>query len=58
MTNTASFISILKDSPWIGMIIGFLFFSFMFGVKNIIIYFYSRKQESYSAKMENSNGKM
>ncbi len=46
MTNTTSFISILRDYPWIGMILGLLFFFFMFGVKNIVIYLYSRRSGS------------
>ncbi len=45
MTTTTSFISILRDNPWIGMTIGLLFFTFMFSVKNIVIYLYSRKRE-------------
>ena len=41
MTNTMSLISILRDHPLIGFLIGLGFVFFMFMAKNLIIYFYS-----------------
>lgn len=45
MGNTLWFITILKDQPWIGFLIGLVFISIMFGSKNLIVYFYSKNQE-------------
>ncbi len=46
MGNSIWFISILKDSPWLGFLIGLGFATIMFGAKNLIIYFYSKQRES------------
>jgi len=45
MGNTLWFITILRDQPWIGFLIGLLFLAFMFGSKNLVVYLYSRSQE-------------
>ena len=45
MGNTLWFITILKDQPWIGFLIGLVFLVFMFGSKNLVVYLYSRSQE-------------
>jgi hypothetical protein len=48
------FISILRDQPWLGFLIGLAFVAVMFGSKNLIVYFYSRNQEKQNSA---SNGK-
>ena len=45
MGNTIWFITILKEKPWLGFLIGLVFISFMFLSKNLIVYFYSRNKE-------------
>jgi len=45
MSHTIWFITILKDYPWIGFLIGLVFVTVMFGTKNLAIYFYSKHQE-------------
>ncbi|MCB1760691.1 MAG: hypothetical protein KDI68_13025 [Gammaproteobacteria bacterium] len=45
MGNTMWFISVLRDQPWLGFLIGLAFVAVMFGSKNLIVYLYSRKQE-------------
>jgi len=45
MGSTLWFISLLKEQPWVGFLVGLLFVSIMFGSKNIIIYLYSRNQQ-------------
>jgi len=45
MGNTLWFITLLKDSPWIGFLIGLGFITIMFGSKNLIVYLYARSQE-------------
>jgi len=45
MGNTLWFITILRDQPWIGFLIGLVFLTFMFGSKNLVVYLYSRSQE-------------
>ncbi|MEH6649941.1 MAG: hypothetical protein V7707_07960 [Motiliproteus sp.] len=44
MGNTLWFIEILREQPAIGFAIGLVFAAFMFGSKNLIVYFYSRSQ--------------
>lgn len=44
MGNSLWFIEILKEQPAIGFGIGLVFAAFMFGSKNLIVYFYSRSQ--------------
>ena len=55
MGNTLWFITILRDQPWIGFLIGLVFLAFMFGSKNLVVYLYSRSQEKKrrSAGVEN-----
>ena len=45
MGNTLWFITILRDQPWLGFLIGLLFAALMFGSKNLVIFFYSRSQQ-------------
>ncbi|MCB1830553.1 MAG: hypothetical protein H6964_14480 [Chromatiaceae bacterium] len=45
MGNTMWFITILKDYPWLGFLVGLLFVAIMFGSKNLIVYFYAKNQE-------------
>lgn len=45
MGNSLWFITILKDQPWIGFLIGLAFVALMFGSKNLIVYLYARHQE-------------
>lgn len=44
MGNSLWFITILKDKPWLGIIIGLCFFAFMFLSKNLIVYLYSKNK--------------
>ncbi|WP_198263300.1 hypothetical protein [sulfur-oxidizing endosymbiont of Gigantopelta aegis] len=45
MGNTLWFITILKEKPWLGFLIGLCFMAAMFLSKNLIVYLYSRNQE-------------
>ena len=55
MGNTLWLINILKDQPWIGFLLGFLFISIMFGAKNLIVYLYAKnQQQKYSATEQDS----
>ena len=42
MGSSLWFISILRDQPWLGFLIGLLFVTLMFASKNLVIYFYAR----------------
>ena len=53
MGNTLWFITILKEQPWIGVLIGLSFFTVMFLSKNLIVYLYSRNSEK-KAKISQS----
>ncbi|HIP53184.1 MAG TPA: hypothetical protein EYH03_04140 [Chromatiales bacterium] len=44
MGNTLWFITILKEKPWLGFLIGLVFITIMFASKNLVVYFYSRSQ--------------
>jgi len=55
MGNTLWFITILKDHPWIGFLIGLLFVATMFGSKNLIVYLYSKNQEKKNAAAKHDN---
>jgi hypothetical protein len=46
MGNTLWFITLLKEKPWVGFLIGLVFLAFMFLSKNLIVYLYSRNQET------------
>lgn len=52
MGNTLWFISLLKDHPWIGFLIGLAFVTVMFGSKNLVVYFYSRSQEKNKQRLQ------
>lgn len=52
MGNTLWFISLLKDHPWVGFLIGLAFVTVMFGSKNLVVYFYSRHQEKQKQRAE------
>lgn len=43
--NSLWFITLLQEKPWAGFLIGLAFAAFMFGSKNLVVYFYSRNQE-------------
>ncbi len=45
MGNSLWFISILRDQPWIGFLIGLGFITIMFGSKNLVVYLYSKNSE-------------
>ena len=45
MGNTLWFITILKEQPWLGFLIGLAFMAVMFLSKNLIVYLYSRNSE-------------
>ena len=47
MGNSMWFISILRDQPWLGFLIGLAFVAVMFGSKNLIVYLYSRNQHKH-----------
>ena len=47
MGNSMWFISILRDQPWLGFLIGLAFVAVMFGSKNLIVYLYSRNQQKH-----------
>ncbi|MCG8428684.1 MAG: hypothetical protein MI754_15120 [Chromatiales bacterium] len=45
MGNTLWFITILKEKPWIGFLIGLAFITVMFASKNLVVYFYAKNKE-------------
>jgi hypothetical protein len=45
MGNTLWFITLLKDKPWLGFLIGLVFITIMFGSKNLVVYFYAKNKE-------------
>jgi len=59
MGGSMWFITILKEKPWIGILIGLCFFAFMFLSKNLIVYLYSKNKEKKEAleneEMKNSD---
>jgi len=55
MGNTLWFITILKDYPWVGFLIGTLFVATMFGSKNLIVYLYAKNQEKKSAASKDAD---
>jgi len=52
MGNTLWFITILKEQPWLGFLIGLVFVAIMFGSKNLIVYFYAKNQEKKKRESE------
>ena len=40
-----SFITLLQEHPAIGFLLGLIFFAFMFSIKNVVIWLYSRQLE-------------
>lgn len=57
MGGTLWFISLLRDQPWIGFLIGLCFAAVMFGSKNLVIYFYNRSQEQKQAQGTPANNR-
>ena len=55
MGNTLWFITILKEKPWIGMLIGLAFMAVMFLSKNLIVYLYMKNQEKKKALEDAEN---
>lgn len=45
-----SFITLLKDHPAIGFLIGLVIFAILFSVKNLVVYLYSRHHEKERAR--------
>lgn len=43
--NVIAFITLLQDHPMVGFLLALIFFAFMFGIKNGIVYLYSRSVE-------------
>ncbi|WP_153232652.1 hypothetical protein [Mariprofundus sp. EBB-1] len=43
--NVIAFITLLQEHPMVGFLLGLIFFVFMFGIKNGIVYLYSRSEE-------------
>ena len=56
MGNSLWFITILKDKPWLGVIIGLCFFAFMFLSKNLIVYLYSRNKAKQEREADSQTG--
>jgi hypothetical protein len=52
MGNSLWFITILKDKPWLGFLIGLGFITIMFLAKNLVVYLYSKNQEKKAALEE------
>jgi hypothetical protein len=52
MGNTLWFITILKDKPWLGILIGLAFLAVMFLSKNLVVYLYMKNQEKKKALEE------
>lgn len=57
MGNTLWFITILKDKPWLGFLIGLVFVAIMFGSKNLVVYFYAKNQEKQKRLQAEQQGK-
>jgi hypothetical protein len=45
MGNSLWFITLLQEKPWVGILLGLCFLVFMFGSKNLVVYFYAKNQE-------------
>ena len=45
-----SFITLLKDYPAVGFLIGLVMFAILFSVKNLVVYLYSRHHEKEKQK--------
>ncbi len=50
--NVVSFITLLQNHPMVGFLLALVFFVFIFGIKNGIVYLYSldvekKKQQAY-----------
>lgn len=43
--NVIAFITLLQEHPMVGFLLGLIFFAFMFGIKNGVVYLYSRNVE-------------
>jgi len=52
MGNTLWFITILRDQPWLGFLIGLVFVGIMFGSKNLIVYLYAKNRERRNSASE------
>ena len=48
--NVISFITLLQNHPMVGFLFALIFFVFMFGIKNGIVYLYSRDFEKKKNK--------
>jgi len=53
--NVISFITLLQDHPMVGFLLALVFFVFMFGIKNGIVYLYSRSVEKEKNQSSDKN---
>lgn len=52
MGNTLWFITILKEKPWLGILMGLAFMAVMFLSKNLVVYLYMKNQEKKKTLQE------
>ena len=57
MGNTLWFITILKEKPWLGFLIGLCFMAVMFLSKNLIVYLYSKNKNKEKELEQKQNPK-
>jgi len=50
--NVIAFITLLQEHPMVGFLLALLFFVLMFGIKNVIVYLYSRNFEKKKHQQE------
>ncbi|SHN90194.1 hypothetical protein BHECKSOX_356 [Bathymodiolus heckerae thiotrophic gill symbiont] len=50
MGDSLWFITLLQEKPLVGFAIGLVFLAFMFGSKNLVVYFYAKSKENKSKK--------
>lgn len=43
--SVIGFINLLRDYPLVGLLLGLLFFAFMFSIKMVVVYLYSKQIE-------------
>jgi len=54
--NVIEFISLLQDHPMVGFGFALIFFALMFGVKNGIVFLYSRDFEKKKSQVHQERG--
>jgi len=50
--SVIGFINLLRDHPLVGFSLGLLFFAFMFSVKPLVVYFYSKHVEKEKQRLK------